>query len=445
VGEVGVDSTALLFAMTLTLLTPLVFGLAPALQASRLDLTAALKASGGAGAGLSSIRWRRRLVVAEIAMAIVLVGGTGLMVRSFLAIQDVDLGFRPQNVLTVEVTLPESDYPELERQQNYFERAVSAIEALPGVRSGAAVSPLPMNHAIWTIPFAPSDRTPAAEGDWPQAQQFRVSPEYFGVMGIPLREGRVIARGDGPEAPAVVLVSRSLAERHWPGRSPVSESIVVGEPAARAAATVIGVVADVKHQGFEDENPLQIYRPLAQSGSRGRFLVIAFEGAPEGVSGPVREALSRLDPDLPVTLRPMTEIVTESTLQWSLSSLLLGIFGLAALGLASLGIYGVISYSVTSRRREMGLRMALGATAGEVSRLVLAEGLKLAGLGLVLGLALAAVAAKLIASLLYGIGPFDLVTFAAVTGVFLGTAILATLVPAGRAARTDPIDVLRWE
>jgi putative ABC transport system permease protein len=445
VGEVGVDSTALLFAMTLTLLTPLVFGLAPALQASRLDLTAALKASGGAGAGLSSIRWRRRLVVAEIAMAIVLVGGTGLMVRSFLAIQDVDLGFRPQNVLTVEVTLPESDYPELERQQNYFERAVSAIEALPGVRSGAAVSPLPMNHAIWTIPFAPSDRTPAAEGDWPQAQQFRVSPEYFGVMGIPLREGRVIARGDGPEAPAVVLVSRSLAERHWPGRSPVSESIVVGEPAARAAATVIGVVADVKHQGFEDENPLQIYRPLAQSGSRGRFLVIAFEGAPEGVSGPVREALSRLDPDLPVTLRPMTEIVAESTLQWSLSSLLLGIFGLAALGLASLGIYGVISYSVTSRRREMGLRMALGATAGEVSRLVLAEGLKLAGLGLVLGLALAAVAAKLIASLLYGIGPFDLVTFAAVTGVFLGTAILATLVPAGRAARTDPIDVLRWE
>jgi putative ABC transport system permease protein len=378
-------------------------------------------------------------------MAIVLVGGTGLMVRSFLAIQDVDLGFRPRNVLTVEVTLPESDYPELERQQNYFERAVSAIEALPGVRSGAAVSPLPMNHAIWTIPFAPSDRTPAAEGDWPQAQQFRVSPEYFGVMGIPLREGRVIARGDGPEAPAVVLVSRSLAERHWPGRSPVSESIVVGEPAARAAATVIGVVADVKHQGFEDENPLQIYRPLAQSGSRGRFLVIAFEGAPEGVSGPVREALSRLDPDLPVTLRPMTEIVTESTLQWSLSSLLLGIFGLAALGLASLGIYGVISYSVASRRREMGLRMALGATAGEVSRLVLAEGLKLAGLGLVLGLALAAVAAKLIASLLYGIGPFDLVTFAAVTGVFLGTAILATLVPAGRAARTDPIDVLRWE
>jgi putative ABC transport system permease protein len=264
-------------------------------------------------------------------------------------------------------------------------------------------------------------------------------------MGIPLREGRVIARGDGPEAPAVVLVSRSLAERHWPGRSPVSESIVVGEPAARAAATVIGVVADVKHQGFEDENPLQIYRPLAQSGSRGRFLVIAFEGAPEGVSGPVREALSRLDPDLPVTLRPMTEIVAESTLQWSLSSLLLGIFGLAALGLASLGIYGVISYSVASRRREMGLRMALGATAGEVSRLVLAEGLKLAGLGLVLGLALAAVAAKLIASLLYGIGPFDLVTFAAVTGVFLGTAILATLVPAGRAARTDPIDVLRWE
>jgi len=240
-------------------------------------------------------------------------------------------------------------------------------------------------------------------------------------------------------------VSRSLAERNWPGRSPVGESILIGDPTAPETATVIGVVPDVRHEGFEDENPIQLYRPLAQSGSRGRFLLIAADGAPAAVSPPVREALRKLDPDLPVTLTPMDEIVRESKLQWSVSSLLLGIFGLAALALASLGIYGVISYSVASRRREMGLRMALGATGGEVSRLVLAEGLKLAGLGLVLGLALAAVAAKLMASLLYGIGPFDVVTFTAVPAVFLGTAVLATLVPAVRAARTNPIGVLRYE
>jgi putative ABC transport system permease protein len=286
---------------------------------------------------------------------------------------------------------------------------------------------------------------PAAVEAWPQAQEFRVSPQYFTAMGILLLEGRAIAPGDGPDAPVVVQVSRSLAERIWPGRSPVGESILIGDAPARETATVIGVVADVEHEGFEDENPIQVYRPFAQSGSRGRFLVIAAVRAPEAVSGPVREALKQLDPDLPVTLTPMDEIVRESMLQWSVSSLLLGIFGLAALALASLGIYGVISYSVAARRREMGLRMALGATGGEVSRLVLGEGLKLAGLGLVLGLALAAVAAKLIASLLYGIGPFDFVTFAAVTGVFLGTAVLATLLPAGRAARTDPISVLRYE
>jgi predicted permease len=445
VGEVRVDWNALLFSLALTLLTPLVFGLAPAVHASRLDLAGALKAGGRSGAGPSSIRWRRRLVVAEVAMAIVLVGGTGLMVRSFLALQEVDLGFQPQSVLTVEITLPEADYPDFERQQSYFERAVSELEALPGVRSAAAVAPLPMNHSIWTIPFAPEGRAPAAGEDWPQAQEFRVSPEYFTAMGISLQEGRAIASEDGPDAAVVVQVSRSLAERNWPGRSPVGESILIGDPTASETAIVIGVVADVKHEGFEDENPIQVYRPLAQSGSRSRFLVIAAERAPEAVSAPVREALKHLDPDLPVTLTPMDEIVAESMLQWSVSSLLLGIFGLVALALASLGIYGVISYSVASRRREMGLRMALGATGGEVSRLVLGEGLKLAGLGLVLGLALAAVAAKLMASLLYGIGPFDVVTFAAVTGVFLGTAILATLLPAARAARTDPIGVLRYE
>jgi len=445
VGEVGVDSNALLFSLALTLLTPLVFGLAPAVHASRLDLAGALKAGGRSGAGLSSMRWRRRLVVAEVAMAIVLVGGTGLMVRSFLALQEVDLGFQPGSVLTVEITLPEADYPDFERQQGYFERAVSELEGLAGVRSAAAVAPLPMNHAIWTILFAPEGRAPAAGEDWPQAQEFRVSPEYFSAMGISIREGRAIAPADGPGAPVVVLVSRSLAELHWPGRSPIGEPIRVGDPAVRETATVIGVASDVEHEGFEDENPIQVYRAVAQSGSRGRFLVIAADGAPEAVSGPVREALKHLDPDLPVTLRPMTEIVAESMLPWSVSSLLLGIFGLVALALASLGIYGVISYSVASRRREMGLRMALGATGGEVSRMVLVEGLKLAGLGLALGLALAAVAAKLMASLLYGIGPFDLVTFAAVTGIFLGTAILPTLLPAGRAARTDPIGVLRYE
>ena len=297
VGEAGVDSTALLFSLALTLLTPLVFGLGPALHASRLDLAGALNASGRSGAGLAAVRWRRRLVVAEIAMAIVLVGATGLMLRSFLALQDVDLGFRPRRVVTVEITLPEGGYPDHERQQSYFERAVSELEALPGVRAAAAVAPLPMNHELWSTSFAPAGRAPAAAEDWPQAREFRVSAGYFDAMGIPLLAGRAIVEGDGLDAPKVVQVSRSLAERHWPGKSPIGESIWIGVPADPETASVVGVVADVKHDGFEDENPVQLYRPLAQSGARGRFLLIAAEGATEAVSGPVREALRRLDPE----------------------------------------------------------------------------------------------------------------------------------------------------
>jgi putative ABC transport system permease protein len=348
-------------------------------------------------------------------------------------------------VLTVEVTLPESDYPDEERRRSYFDRALQEISALAPVRSAGVVVPLPMNHEIWTYQFALPGDAPAESAEWPVAQAFRASPRYFEAMGIRLHEGRGFASSDGRDAPRVVAVGRTLAERYWPGRSPVGETLLVGDAESSETATVVGVVADVKHDGFETDAPLQLYRPLDQAPTRGRFFVLATDGPPESVASLTREALSRVDPNLPLAVRPMNDVVQESTLQWSISSLLLGVFATVALALASLGIYGVISYSVAARRREIGLRMALGATRRDVSGLVLTEGLRLAAAGLAIGLALALVVARLMASILYGIGPFDPVTFAFVLGIFLAVAILASLLPASRAARTDPLGVLRYE
>jgi predicted permease len=445
VGEASVDPGVLFFAFVVTLATPLLFGLGPALSAVRASLTTALKAGGGSGAGIVSMRFRRALVVGEVAMAIVLIAGTGLMVRSFLALQDVELGFRPESILTVEVTLPESGYPVADSRRIYFERAAEAVGTLASVRSVGAVTPLPMNHELWTVQFALEGDAPADTEDWPVAEEFRISPGYLDAMGIRLHAGRAFGSADGPDAPPVALVSRSFAERYWPGRSPVGQILLVGSAETSRRAAVVGVVDDVKHAGFEAEAPVQIYRPIEQAPSTRRFLVVSARGAPETVTAATREALARIDASLPLTVKPMTEIVRENTLQWSLSSLLLGVFGAVALALASLGIYGVISYSVTARRREIGLRMALGATRRDVSGLVVNEGLRLAGLGLAIGLALALVVARLIASLLYGVGPFDPVTFAAVVAVFLATSVLASLVPATRASRTDPTGVLRFE
>ncbi len=294
-----------------------------------------------------------------------------------------------------------------------------------------------MNHAIWTVPFALPASAPARHETWPQAREFRISPDTFAAMGITLLSGRGIESMDGPSAPKVVVVSSSLAARYFPDRSPIGETILVGDGPKAEPATIIGVASDVRHEGFEDERPEQIYRPLDQVGSGGRFFVVQTSGPPEQAIATTKEALARVDPNLPLTSRPMQDIVRESTLQWSLSALLLGIFGAVALGLASLGIYGIVAYSVAARRREIGLRMALGASSADVARAVLREGLRLGSIGLLIGLTLAAVAAKLIASLLFHIGPFDPFTVAAVVGVFLIVPVTASLLPAVRAAHTE--------
>lgn len=441
IGEFTLDRNVLAFAALVTLSTPFVFGLLPATGLLKSNLVTALKAGKGGSGG--SLSMRRVLVVAEVAMAIVLIGGTGLMLRSFAELQDVELGFRPDPVLTVRLTLPEGDYPTTDAAQAFYDRADAELEALPGIESVSSTQPLPMNFAIWSVQFAPPSIAPAAAEDWPVAHAFHVSSDYFDTMSIPLLAGRAIRDTDRADAPEVVVVSQSLAASQWPGASAVGESLLVGDPNAPVSATVIGVVADVKHDGFENSTDAQVYRSLRQHPRSGRFFVLRAAGGPESAAQPVRDVVERLDPNLPVEIRPMSEVVAENSLQWSIGSLLLGGFGLGALLLASLGIYGVIAYSVSERRREIGIRMALGATAADIRRVVLTDGLRLTLIGLGIGLVLSLVAAKLMASALFGISPFDPVTFASVVAIFLVTATMSCLVPARDASRTQPVGVLR--
>ncbi|HEX6938140.1 MAG TPA: ABC transporter permease [Longimicrobiales bacterium] len=445
VGTATVDGRVLLFSAALTLATPILFGLSPAFAATRADLASAMKESGrGAGAGRGATRGRRALVVAQVALAVVLVTTAGLMIRSFAAVSRVDLGFDAEPLLTVEVAPPAADYPSVEAVERFFQRATDAIVALPGVRAASATAWLPLNHETPTLKFA----TPAGAGapaeEWPVAIQGRIAPGYFEAMRIRLVAGRDFGVADGPDAPPVAIVSRSLAERHWPGEVPVGKTLLL--EAGDEPVTVVGVVEDVRHEGIAEASRPQLYFPVTQVPARRRFIVAAAEGgAPASLARAVREAIASVDPNVPATTRPMTEIVRENDFQWRFGSAALGAFGGVALMLAALGVYGLVAYNVVQRRREMGVRMALGATAAQLRRLVIGEGIRLTGAGLAIGIVLSLAVARLLASQLFGVRPFDPTTLAVVPVLFAVVAALASARPAARAAALQPREVLAEE
>ena len=444
VGDVKVDGTVLLFSLAVTLTTPLFFGLLPAMNASKANLTDALK-EGARGGGPGSLKGRKALIAIEVALAIVLISGTGLMVRSFQAIQEVDLGFNADNLLVVEVSPPASSYPSSAELSEYFDRAAREIEALPGIRSVGASSWLPLNHETMGTSFARPGMEPADEEDWSRGIMGWVSGSYFESMEIPVIAGRSFTAGDGPDAAPVVIVSKLLADRHWPDESPVGHTILAGDPDDPVTATVIGVVGDLQHSSLDSEPLPYVYESMYQKGSRRRFLTIAAEGTPGSVAPQVRRVLMDMDGNLPLIVRPMSEFVLENTLQWSFGSAFLAALGLVALLLASLGIYGMISFSVAQRRREMGIRIAMGATGASLRRLVVGEGLRLTAIGLAVGFVLALVMGRVMSSALFGVSPFDPVTFGTVLVLFLIVAAIASLIPALRAERVDPLQALRAE
>jgi putative ABC transport system permease protein len=345
-------------------------------------------------------------------------------------------------VLSVELILPEAEYTSATVDATYA-RITESVRAIPGVLAAGTVGHLPLNHETQGIEFrAGQELTP---GDaLPSAIYNRVTPGYLETMRLSLLQGRPFDDRDQPASERVALVNRTLAERFFAQTDAVGSQIHVEATGASVPMRIVGVVEDVRHQDVTSPIGPQIYVPLAQSPVRRRFLVVRGEAAAAALAPLVREAIARVEPDLPAEgARTMDTVVMEATIAWSAMSVALGIFGIFALALAAIGLYGVIAFSVAQRRSEMGVRIALGAQATDVATLVLGEALRLSVFGIVLGLASALAAGRVIASLLYGVRPGDPLTLATVTTVFVAVTIAAAAVPALRAARTRPIDVLR--
>lgn len=448
VGEISLDRRVLLFSVMVTLSTPIFFALLPAWAAAKKGLLDGLK-EGSAGGGVSrgALRGRRALVVAEVALGVVLAAGTGLMAQSLGNALKVDVGFPVDRILTAQLSLPASTGDDPVAVDERFRGMMEGLKRVPGVSSVGAVSNLPLNHETVTVRYTTPEGSDLPMEDRPVALTSRAGPEYFAAMGIPLLAGRMLRPEDAdPDAPGVV-VSRTLAERLWPGESPVGRSVVYGRQGSPVHATVQGMVEDIYYDGLTDGPIPHLYRSLEGTASRRRFLAISVGTGftPQSLVEPVRRALFELDPDVPARLRPMEEILLESTGLWAMSSIFLGAFGLVALALAALGIYGVVAHSVAQRTREVGLRLALGADRRRILRGVVGEGLRVTAVGLLLGVSGAVVAGLLLSSLLLGVGPLDPLTLSSVVALFMLVSVGAAFLPARRAAAVEPAETLRME
>lgn len=448
--EVALDGRVAGFALLAALATAVLFGLAPAFQTARPDLTAALKEGGKSSASRHAGRLRNLLVAGEVALALVVLVLAGLVLRSFAELQRTDLGFRPQNLLTFRLTLYGSSYPEEHAWANLFQSVLERVRALPGVDGAALVLLRPLSGPIgWDYDFTVEGQTPDQQATNPMSNHERVSPGYFTTMGIPLLQGRDFAATDTPESQRVVIVNRSTAERFWPGQDPLGKRLRWGRSADqdRPWLTVVGVAGDARYREIESVRP-DLYVPFAQDPHWAMDIVVRTEHDPLQLARSVSGAVRSIDPNLPVAnLTTMEREISDSVARPRLRTLILALFAGLSLVLAAVGLYGIVAYSVAQRGQEIGIRMALGADRGRVQRLVLAQGLGLTLAGLAAGLAGAAalVATGWLEDLLYNVAPTDVLTFAAVPLLLAAVALLASLLPARRATRVDPLVVLRAE
>ncbi len=441
------DVTVLLYTLTVSLLTGVIFGLAPALKFSRPDVQEALK-EGGRG-GDSQSRVRGLFVVTQMALSLMLLIGSGLMIRSFLKLLHVEPGFNSAGLLTMEYRLPRAKYPELQQQWNFHKQVTDRVRALPGVRSASVILALPYSGNGGAIGFVAMNSAEPRKGQEPQAQRNIADPSYFTTMQIPLLKGRVFSDQDQAGSPPVAVINQTMAERFWPNDNPIGRSVrLVGDSIVKdnTTATIVGVVGDVKHYGLDDRNEPQIYVPYAQNPFIFATLVVRTNVEPLSLANTVRRAVWSVDQDQPVwKIRTLQSLIDLSIgprrfLMW----LLIGLAALALL-LASIGLYGVMSYTVTQSTHEFGVRIALGAGRLDILKLVLRRGLALAAIGVVIGLAVAFGLTRLLTSLLFEIKPTDTFTFVAVTLSLIGIALVASYIPARRATKLDPLKALRYE
>ena len=446
--RIGVDARVVAFTVALTLLASLVFGLGPALAASRTDLASAFKEGGrGTSEGAAGRRVRSALVVAEVALALVLLAGAGLLMRSFVAMQRVDAGFDPENLLIAQFALPGSRYaPGSPARLQFYSDLLERVRRQPAVRSAALGTVTPMIGGDNDISFRVEGR-PVPANQLPSAWMRLVSPDYVRTLGMRVVAGRGLTPDDRAGAPSVALVNETMARRHWPGESPLGKRVFTGIASDTAEAiTVVGVVNDIHHDALDAPPKVEIYLPYLQWTPGSMTLLVKTTGDPLALAPAVRREVAQIDPRLPVGQIETQESIMRGTVALpQLYAMLFGVFAAAALALAAIGIYGVIAYSVEQRTREIGVRMALGARPADVLRLVVRQGMTPALVGVAVGLVGALGAARLMRSLLFGVSPTDPLTLAAVT-LFLGAvALLASYLPARRATRVTPTEALRYE
>ena len=444
--EVGLDGRVALVSVLITYLSAILFGLVPSLQASRTDAVASLRASGdrASTAGRSRARTRAALVVGEVALTLVLMVAAGLLANSFLRLQRVDPGFRTDDVTIAMIPLPQARYVDGARQADAYERILEGVQQRGGVRSAALAFPSPLQGGNAGGRFAIEGQPETgSRGDRPFAALTSVSGDYFTTMGIPLIGGRTFARDDKPPATTVVIVNTLLVRKYFGGENPVGKRIRFGPP-GQPWITVVGVVGDTRNLGVESDPSPVIYIPFRHFMLPFMSVVMRGDGGAAAAGTAVREAMKGVDAELAVDeVLPMRTVLRESIATARFGTLLVGAFALSAVLLAAIGLYGLISYSVAQRTREIGIRVALGARPAQVMTPVIREGMTLASIGVALGLACALAATKLISSYLFGVGPTDPLTFTAVATTLLIVAFLASYIPSRRALRVDPLTALR--
>jgi predicted permease len=447
--DIGLDGKVLLFSLGVSLLTGIVFGMAPAIRVAGTSLQETLKEGGRSGVGdRGSQTLRRGLVVATVALALTLLVGAGLMIRSFARLVGVDPGFRPENVLVFNLALPSAKYPNDTVRTAQFQRFTEAVAALPGVQSVGSTSVLPFGGSWSTGSFTiEGHQVPQnTPGPWGDIRQ--VSPGFLPTLDVVLKRGRQLELSDNAGAPRVAVVDEEMVAKYWPRQDPIGKRLTFNDLSDSSITwiTVVGVVEHTMHEGLDGDRRIQLYLPLAQNGAGFQAFVVRTSGDPMAQVTPIRHSLKAIDADLPISgINTMENLIEQSTGSRRFSMVLLGIFSSLAALLAAIGLYGVMSYTVSQRSRELGVRLALGAHTRDVLRLVLRQGMTLVAIGVVLGLGAALALTRVLRTMLFNVSTTDPLTFILIALLLIGVTLLATWLPARRATRVDPVVVLREE